>query len=155
MPQGNLVQASSYAKRPRRKGVISLPADNGGEGQRPSSADDSMMREAVLTQCQAGEDHARGVAAMPQSTNAPTSLSAQHGSQQAAPGDDASSARHAHPGPGVSEQESGARHLCSYAAKSVARCLLQVRHYICYDKFTNSAARKESRPMCWPAGSCK
>ena len=74
------------------------------------------MREAMLTQRQAGEDHARGVAAMPQSTNAPSSPSTQHGAQQAGPDDDASSARHAHPGPGVSEQESGVQDLCSCAA---------------------------------------
>ena len=85
-----------------------------------------MMREAVLTERQAGEDHARGVAAMPQSTNAPASLSAHHGAQ-AEPGDAASSARHAHPGPGVSQQESGARHLCSCTAASAPRRLLSAQ----------------------------
>ena len=140
---------------PSCKGIF-LPADSPGEGQRPSSADDSVMREARLTQRQAGEDHARGVAAMPQSTNAPSSPSAQHGTQQAGPGDDASSARHAHPGPGVSEQESGAQYLCSCAAHkrgkapaaSVAMSLLQTPHRKC-------CKRREQAPTLLLAGSRK
>ena len=101
----------------------------------------------MLTQRQAGEDHARGVAAMPQSTNAPSSPSTQHGAQQAGPDNDASSVRHAHPGPGVSEQESGAQDLCSLCSPSVQHgACRKCGHVSATVTSQNCTAREESRP---------
>ena len=59
------------------------------------------MREASLAQ-RSGEDHAQGMAAMPPSGNAPTSLRMRQVAQQ-----DSASPGSANPGPGVSEQEAG------------------------------------------------
>ena len=81
-------------------------ADNTGNGQRPSSSEEAVMKESRLTESRPEEDHAHGLAAMPQSSNAPTSLSMHHSREQASP-DTVSSAGSAHVGPGISEQEAG------------------------------------------------
>lgn len=89
--------------------MLVVGADFAVDGERPSSSDAAVMREARPGTTHAEEDHAQGVAHMPQSSNAPTSLSMRHsvGGQARTAQPAPSTASSAQPGPGISQQEAG------------------------------------------------
>ena len=89
--QDRLMYVCLIADKQRRGSSAEAAAEEGGLAERAENA---------------GEDHAQGMAAMPQSRNAPTSLSMRRVSQEG-PHEPGFTLGSASPGPGVSEQEAG------------------------------------------------